>query len=115
MADTLPTTAVLFDRTALDDVRWDALPAIGEGASHKVLWRSGDSIAGLMKLAEGGCIEPHSHRRAHHHLWVVDGSIDVLDTRLDSGSYAHVPAGTAHGILNLGAAATFFYLYLQPD
>lgn len=109
------TIPVLVPGPMLDGLPWERLPAIGEGASHKVLWRSGDSVAGLMRLDEGGSIESHTHRQAHHHLWVLEGAIDVLDTTLGPGGYGHVPAGVAHGMASTGGPATFFYLYLQPS
>jgi hypothetical protein len=109
------TLPVLVPGPTVDEAPWEELPEIGQGAAHKVLWRSGDSIAGLMRLADGGWIDSHAHRRAHHHLWVVDGAIDVLGTTLGPGSYGHVPAGVTHGMVSSGGPATFFYLYLQPS
>ena len=106
---------VLLERFVLDGLPWEVLPGIGEGVDHKVLWRSGDSVAGVMRLAVGGSVAPHAHRVAHHHLWIIDGSIEVLATILGAGSYVHVPAGVKHGMVNRGdGEATFLYLYLQP-
>lgn len=106
---------VLLESFVLDGLEWAPLPAIGESVDHKVLWQSGDSMSGLMRLAPGGSVSEHAHRAAHHHLWVIEGSIEVLATVLGPGSYAHVPAGVRHGMINRGdGAATFLYLYLQP-
>ena len=113
----LPMTEspVLLEAFVLDGLPWEPLPAIGTGVDHRVLWHSGDSMAGVMRLAPGGSVSEHAHRRAHHHLWVLDGSIEVLATVLGAGSYAHVPAGVRHAMVNRGeGTATFLYLYLQP-
>jgi quercetin dioxygenase-like cupin family protein len=115
--DVVSMDPVLLEQFVIDGLPWEDLPAIGEGVRHKVLWRSGSSVAGLMRLARGGFVGPHAHRRAHHHLWVVDGEIEVLAVVLGTGSYVHVPAGVTHSMTNRGdGPATFLYLYLQdPD
>ena len=106
---------VLLEHFVLDGLPWEPLPAVGEGVEHKVLWHSDGSMAGLMRLAAGGAVGLHAHRQAHHHLWVVEGTIEVLATVLGPGSYAHVPHGVQHGMVNRGdGPATFLYLYLQP-
>ena len=106
---------VLLDARMIDAAEWEPLDAIGRGVSHKVLWRSGDSLSGVMRLEVGGHVEEHAHRQAHHHLWVLEGTVEVLGTPLSSGSYAHVPAGVVHSMVNhADRPSTFLYLYLQP-
>jgi len=69
-----------------------------------------------MRLGPGGAVSPHAHRVAHHHLWVVDGSVEVLGEVLGERSYVHIPDRIRHGIVNRGAgSATLLYLYLQPQ
>lgn len=107
---------VLLQQFVLAGLPWEPLPAIGEGVEHKILWRSGTSMAGVMRLSPGGFVGAHSHRAAHHHLWVLEGSIEVLATVLGPGSYAHVPATVTHAMVNRSdGPTTFLYLYLQPE
>jgi quercetin dioxygenase-like cupin family protein len=84
-------------------------------ATHAVLWRDDTSMAGVLVLAAGQRLGEHTHRRNHHHLWVVDGEVVILGERLGAGSYVHVPSGVVHDI---DATATngcrVFYLYLEP-
>ena len=107
--------AVTLPAQEVDSLAWEPLSAIGAGVRHKVLWRSGDSLAGVMEIAEGGRVDSHAHSRAHHHLWVLDGSVSVLGTTLSTGSYAHIPAGVEHELVNSGTGpCRFVYTYLQP-
>jgi quercetin dioxygenase-like cupin family protein len=115
MSTPLAGTIVLADHESIDELPWGRLPALGRGVSHKELWRSGQSVAGLMRLEPGGYVDEHVHRRAQHHLWVLDGTVRILDRDLGPGSYAHVPPGVDHGMRDGGAGSTFVYLYIQPD
>ncbi|HEY8546654.1 MAG TPA: cupin domain-containing protein, partial [Acidimicrobiales bacterium] len=72
------------------------------------------SVAGLMRLDPGASVEPHVHRRSHHHVWVVEGSAVVQGRTLAAGSYAHIPAGVRHGTTSLEPdGCTLFYLYVR--
>jgi quercetin dioxygenase-like cupin family protein len=107
---------VVRDGATVEQQAWQPLAPVGRGVSHKVLWQSGDSIAGVMRLEVDGRVDEHVHRRAHHHLWVLEGMIEVLGQRLGPGSYVHIPAGVTHGMVNQGTGpAVFHYLYLQPQ
>lgn len=107
--------AVVLTGPQVEHRPWEPLAAVGPGVSHKPLWDSGESVAGLMRLEVGGEVLPHAHRQAHHHLWVHQGRIEVLGEDLGEGSYVHVPGGVSHGIVNRSdEPATFFYLYLHP-
>ena len=109
------TVAVTSTSDEVESLPWEALPTIGSGVRHKVLWRAGDSVAGVMEIDEGGRVNSHSHSNAHHHLWVLEGDVSVHGSSLGSGSYAHVPAGVEHELVNVGTGSCrFMYTYLQP-
>src|SRR5581483_7471051 len=89
---------------ALPDRR---LPGM-EATPTKLLWRSGDSVAGLLYLSL------HRHRYAHHHAWVVDGHCEVMGRIFGPGSYIHIPPGVDHDVLAAGPeGATVFYLFID--
>ena len=80
----------------------------------KLLWRSGDSVAGIMYVEPRHQLTLHRHRYAHHHAWVVEGHCEVLDRILGPGSYIHIPPGVDHDIVAAGPeGATIFYLYID--
>jgi mannose-6-phosphate isomerase-like protein (cupin superfamily) len=109
----------------LDAETVDRLPARRlrgmESTPSKLLWRSGDSVAGLMYVEPGGDLTLHRHRHAHHHAWVVDGHCHILGRTVGPGGYIHIPPGVDHDIVAAGPdGATIFYLYIdelavQPD
>jgi mannose-6-phosphate isomerase-like protein (cupin superfamily) len=88
------------------------------GADHDVdnhtLWSDGTSVAGWLTVAAGHRLGTHEHRLNSHHMWVVEGSAEILGVTLDAGSYVHIPPGVSHDI---DATATegcrVFYLYLR--
>lgn len=85
-----------------------------EGVTHRVLWKSDTSMAGVLTVAAGHRLGHHTHRMNHHHLWVLDGHAAVLGTELGPGSYAHVPSGVEHDIdASATEGCTVFYLYLR--
>jgi mannose-6-phosphate isomerase-like protein (cupin superfamily) len=107
--------ATLLTRAAADALTWHPLEEY-EGVDYKLLWRSGGSVAGLMRLDPGGVVTPHAHVRAHHHLWVTDGTVEVLDEEVGPGTYVHIPAGVDHSMRAVGdSACTMLYLYLQDE
>lgn len=69
-----------------------------------------------MRIRAGGRVEQHIHRRAHHHVWVVDGTVHLLGAALGPGSYAHIPAGVAHELTvdEVESDVMFFYVYEVP-
>lgn len=86
------------------------------GVRQRVLWRSGESVAGELELDPGQHVEAHVHHHAHHHEWVVAGTIRVLGRDLGPGSYVHVPAGVDHDMVVVGDAhVRLFYVYLVAD
>lgn len=110
-----PAMATLVSRAAGESLAWHPLEPFA-GVEYKLLWRSGKSVAGLMRIAPGGELAPHAHVRSHHHLWVIDGTAEMLGEKVGPGTYAHVPAGVEHGIEHVGeAGCTLLYLYLRDE
>ena len=93
----------------------DAVPlGVGDGAVHRTTWTDGRSSAGIMHIEAGHHLGEHTHRRHHHHVWVVAGRTEVLGEQLPAGSYAHIPAGIEHDFAAVGdEGCTVFYLYLD--
>jgi mannose-6-phosphate isomerase-like protein (cupin superfamily) len=107
--------ATLVTRVAADALRWRPLEPY-ERVDYKLLWRSGKSVAGLMRIAPGGLVSPHAHVRSHHHLWVLDGTAEVLDEEVGPGTYVHIPARVDHSIRAVGdGPCTMLYLYLRDE
>jgi mannose-6-phosphate isomerase-like protein (cupin superfamily) len=109
------TGATLVDASAIEERPWHDLAGF-ENVRYKQLWQSGKSVAGIMYVAPAGRVDPHVHRRSHHHIWVLEGSAEMLGQQVGPGSYLHVPAGVEHGITAPGSeGCTMFYLYLRDD
>jgi quercetin dioxygenase-like cupin family protein len=72
-------------------------------------------MAGVLTIEAGHQLGRHAHRRNHHHLWVLDGEVEVLGERVGAGSYVHVPAGVTHDLdARATSGCTVFYLYVLP-
>ena len=85
------------------------------GVTHRVLWSSGTSMAGVMRVEEGHRLGVHTHRANHHHMWILDGRATILGSELDPGSYVHIPSGVEHDIdASATDGCTLLYLYLSP-
>jgi mannose-6-phosphate isomerase-like protein (cupin superfamily) len=107
--------ATLVTRAAADARAWHPLEPYA-GVDYKLLWRSGKSVAGLMRIAEAAEVTPHEHERSHHHLWVIDGTAEILGERVGPGTYVHIPASVDHGIRAVGPGpCTMLYLYLRDE
>jgi mannose-6-phosphate isomerase-like protein (cupin superfamily) len=96
-----------------------ALPAVAlgklAGVTHRVLWNSGTSMAGIMTVEAGRRLGLHTHHANDHHMWVLDGRAVILGTELAPGSYAHIPGGVEHDIdASTTDGCTVLYLYLGP-
>lgn len=94
----------------------DALPTepLGhlEGVIHRVLWRDGTSMSGVLSVQAGRRLGAHAHRVNHHHIWVIDGRATILGAELGPGSYVHIPSGVEHDIdASTTSGCTVFYLY----
>jgi quercetin dioxygenase-like cupin family protein len=86
-----------------------------EGVAHRVLWRDATSMAGVLTVDAGYQLGAHTHRQNHHHIWVLEGEALILGTKVESGSYVHVPSGIEHDIdARATQGCTVFYLYIRP-
>jgi hypothetical protein len=85
-----------------------------DGVLNHVLWSSGDATAGWLIVRAGHHLGAHQHREHTHHMWVLEGHAEILDTKLAAGSYVHIPPGVVHDI---DARATegckLYYLYVR--
>jgi quercetin dioxygenase-like cupin family protein len=101
----------VLDRAAVDAIAWEPRPG-QDGVSHKVLWRSGDVVVGLLRFEPGATEPGHAHHAAHHHIWVVQGSATIAGQPLNEGSYAYIPPGVVHQTKDVGPdGCTLFYTY----
>jgi quercetin dioxygenase-like cupin family protein len=107
--------ATLVTSAAATALPWKPLEPYA-GVDHKLLWRSGKSVAGLMRIAPGDGVTPHAHVLSHHHMWVVDGMAEMLGERVGPGTYVHIPARVDHSVRAVGDdACTVLYLYLRDE
>lgn len=85
------------------------------GVTHRVLWRNGHSMAGVLSVEAGHRLGRHAHRLNSHHMWVLEGHARVLDTEVGPGHYVHIPSGVDHDIdATASEGCTVYYLYLHP-
>ena len=85
------------------------------GVAHRIVWRSNSSVAGVMKIDAGQHLGRHTHRSNHHHMWIVDGSAEIVGKLVGPGGYVHIPAGVEHDLdARSTTGCTIFYLYLPP-
>jgi len=90
---------------------WEDLRGI-DGATHKVLWQSGDVVIGLVRVEAGRTKPEHTHHGAHHHMLITRGSCVMLGSRVVEGSYIYIPPGVAHAVDDVGPEGVeFFYTY----
>jgi quercetin dioxygenase-like cupin family protein len=86
------------------------------GVTHRVLWSSGASMAGVMTVEAGCRLGSHTHRANSHHMWILDGRATILLAELGPGSYVHIPSGIEHDIdASTTDGCTVLYLYLSPN
>jgi hypothetical protein len=106
---------VVLDAYEVSALEWSSFPEVYP-VQYKLLWKSGWSVAGVMRIPAGASFPEHAHEGAHHHLWVTSGTAMVLGKRVEQGSYVHVPAGVRHGIDAVGHDGfEMLYLYLRDD
>ena len=85
------------------------------GVTHRVLWNSGGSMAGVMRVDADHHLGLHQHRANDHHMWMLDGHATILGSQLGPGSYVHIPSGVEHDIdASTTDGCTLLYLYLSP-
>jgi quercetin dioxygenase-like cupin family protein len=104
---------VVLGRSSIDGLAWRPLSDLGD-ARAKVLLKTSDCVAGLLRLEPGTSEKVHVHADAHHHGWVLHGEARVAGIPIRAGSYFHIPAGASHAITEVGpAGCEVFYVY-QP-
>ena len=102
----MSTTDLLSGRNALtllyslgakeiDALPWEGVPAC-TGVHQKVLWRLGGFVQALVRYEPAATTPGLPHLAAHHHIWVVFGTVTIAERRLVAGSYMHVPPGVGH-------------------
>lgn len=107
-----PVVLTAADIAALPLVPLD--PSIA-GVTHRIVWRNETSIAGVMTIEGGHHLGRHAHRANHHHIWIIDGAVEILGTVVGPGGYVHVPAQLEHDLdARATAGCTLLYLYLPP-
>jgi quercetin dioxygenase-like cupin family protein len=85
-----------------------------DGVGHRVLWTDGTSIAGRMTIAARHHLGAHQHRRHAHHMWIIDGHVEILGALLGPGSYVHIPPGVNHDLdARATEGCTVFYVYQE--
>lgn len=84
-----------LDAQAIDALVWQDVPGC-TGVHQKVLWRLGDFVQALLEYAPAATTPGPPHLAAHHHIWVVSGSVTIAGRQLAAGSYMHVPPGVGH-------------------
>jgi quercetin dioxygenase-like cupin family protein len=110
-----------IDRLTLVDVATAAtLPSAPledfDRVTYRPLWRAGKSVAGIMHVPPGAEVTRHRHSFSEHHMWVIDGTGEVLGRPAGPGTYLHVPAGVEHGIDHVGPdGCTVLCLYLRDE
>jgi quercetin dioxygenase-like cupin family protein len=83
-----------------------------DAVTHQVLWRTDDAMAGLLTIPSGHRLGEHQHRVNHHHMWVIEGSAEILGVTVGPGSYVHVPSEVGHDIdATATSGVTVFYIY----
>ena len=106
---------IVHTSEAISDLPSEPLGPL-EGVTHRVLWRSDTSMAGVLTVAARHHLGAHAHRHNHHHIWVIDGSATILGVDVGPGAYVHVPSGVTHDIDATSTnGCTVFYLYIRPS
>jgi mannose-6-phosphate isomerase-like protein (cupin superfamily) len=109
----VPMTPIVLEWADIIDLAHHELEG-APGTEHRVLWTDGVSSAGVLTIAPGHRLGRHTHRRHHHHVWVVEGHATILESDVGPGSYVHVPAGVAHDFdATTSEGCTVFYLYMH--
>jgi uncharacterized RmlC-like cupin family protein len=114
MDATITSPPVVLTAEAIGKLPVEGLGSIA-GVTHRVIWRSNNSMAGVMTVEGAHHLGSHRHRNNHHHLWVLSGRAMILGVEVGPGSYVHVPSGVDHDIdATETGGCTVFYLYLAP-
>ncbi len=106
---------LVLDAAQIEELREEPLGDL-PGVRHRVMWREAASMAGVLSIDAGHRLGDHTHRRHHHHVWVLEGGVRILGHDLGPGAYAHIPAGMEHDIdARSTDGCAVLYLYLEGD
>ena len=111
MTTTHPSpTLYAVPRAVISGLPWEEMPA-SPAVHNKVIYTTGDTVAGLLRFSPGAREVTHLHLAGEHHLWVLGGSIRIEDTELGADSYLHIPKRLAHTIEDCGVGSVVFYVF----
>jgi anti-sigma factor ChrR (cupin superfamily) len=68
---------------------------MGPGIQLRMLARSAEGSSYVLRVAPGGTIPAHEHRRVEH-SYILSGSLVVGGTLCHAGDYHRAAAGTRH-------------------
>lgn len=102
-------TLFLVPKGRVDALGWEPLPGSG-GVEHRAIYLGEAVVAGQLRMAPGAGEVTHLHGRGEHHLWVLAGAVEIDDTRLEAGSYVHVPAHVPHELTDAGEGSLLLYV-----
>lgn len=94
----------------IEALAWEDVPAC-TGVQQKVLWRLGGFAQALLRYAPAATTSGLPHLAAHHHIWVVSGTVTIAGRRLAAGSYMHVPPGVGHEATAGDAGCTLLQMH----
>lgn len=97
MATTMTAELARLTPAEIDQIPWEPVTGL-PGVSAKELWRAGDFVHALIKLAPGARAPGYAHLAAHHFIWLLAGEAMVAGRRMPAGSCVHVPPGVAHPV-----------------
>lgn len=84
-----------LDAQEIDTLPWEDVPEC-TGVQQKVLWHLGGFVQALVRFEPAAATPGLPHLAAHHHIWVVSGTVTIAERLLAAGSYMHVPPGVGH-------------------
>jgi hypothetical protein len=115
MTTTHPSpTLFAVPRNVIAALPWEPVPGSPD-VTHKVVYTTGTTVAGLLRLAPGAREVPHLHVDGEHHLWVIAGTVYIDDTELTADSYIHVPGRLRHTLSDGGAGSLVFYVFCPSE
>lgn len=86
---------ILLAGADVEAMPWEPLRGL-VGVRHKVLWQSGDTVIGFIRVDSGAVKPEHTHHGAHHHILITQGSATMLGRPFTAGAYLYIPPGTPH-------------------
>lgn len=102
---------IVTTREDIESLPWES-SGDTPGLRHKILWRSGNVVLGIMQVDHGSENPVHTHHGAHHHILILEGECTIVGRRVGPGSYVYIPPTVPHGATDVGPdGCTFFYTY----